>query len=149
TTRISLLLLQRKRVDAVAQAGRRRAIREDVAEMAAAVRARHFGADHTVAGVAMLVDHLIVLGRGEAGPAAAGIELCARVEQRRTAAGADEGARALAVQKLTGERSLRALLAQHVVAVGAQFLQPLLVGLGDFGHETILISGPHFWSASP
>ena len=45
--------LQRHRVDAVAQAGGRRAVGEDVALVAAAAGAEDLGAHHAVAGVAL------------------------------------------------------------------------------------------------
>src|SRR5262245_61261893 len=45
---LSRLEVQRRGVDAVAQAGRRRPVGEDVAEMAAALGAQHLGADHAV-----------------------------------------------------------------------------------------------------
>src|SRR5689334_3471169 len=48
--------LQRRRIDAVAKAGRARAVIEDVAEMACAFRAQHLGADHAVAHIRLLVD---------------------------------------------------------------------------------------------
>src|SRR6476661_3545562 len=69
------LQLQRRRVDAVAQSGRSRAVIEDMAEMAGAFRAQHLGADHAVGGVPLLVDMTIDRRLGEARPAAAGIEL--------------------------------------------------------------------------
>src|SRR6187402_602021 len=50
------LELQRRRVDAVAQACRPGAVGEDMAEMAAAFGAKHLGADHAVAGIVLLVD---------------------------------------------------------------------------------------------
>src|SRR6478752_8592619 len=57
------LQLQRRRIDAVAQAGRSRAVFEDVAEMAVAFRAQYFGADHAVADVVFLVDMAFHGGR--------------------------------------------------------------------------------------
>src|SRR5580704_4687479 len=86
------LQLQRRRIDAVAQAGRAGAVIEDVAEMAAALRAQHFGPHHAVADVALLVDMALGGRRGKARPAAAGIELGVGFEQRLAAAGADIGA---------------------------------------------------------
>src|SRR5216684_7804616 len=69
--RLFRLQLQRRRVDAIAQAGGAGAVLEHVAEMAIALRAQHFGADHAVADVALLVD-LALGGRlGKAWPAAA------------------------------------------------------------------------------
>src|ERR1700739_4074913 len=53
---LSRLHVRRRRIDAIAQARRSGAVIEDMAEMAAAFRAQYFGADHAVAGVALLVD---------------------------------------------------------------------------------------------
>src|SRR5438034_146261 len=89
------LQLQRRRIDAVAQAGRAGAVVEDVAEMAAAFRAQHLGADHAVADIVFLVDMAIRRGRGKARPAAAGIEFRVGFEQRLAAAGAGIGALAV------------------------------------------------------
>src|SRR5262245_48383862 len=50
------LEVHRYAVDAVAQPGRRRAVREYVAEMAAAAAAMHLGADHAVAPVDRVLD---------------------------------------------------------------------------------------------
>src|SRR6202140_4009305 len=86
------LQLQRGRIDAVAQAGRAGTVLEDVAEMAVALRAQHFGADHAVADVALLVDMALRRRLGEARPAAAGIELGVGFEQRLSATGAGIGA---------------------------------------------------------
>ena len=48
-SRLLLVELERRRVDAVAMPGRRGAVGEHVPEMAAAVRAHHLGTDHPVA----------------------------------------------------------------------------------------------------
>src|SRR5271166_5593031 len=103
--------LQRRRVDAVAKPGWARAIVEDVAEMASAFRAQHLGADHAVAGIALLIDMAFGRRRGEARPAAAGIEFGIGFEQRLSAAGADIGARAVLVLIFAGERPLGRLFA--------------------------------------
>src|ERR1700723_926390 len=50
------LQFQRRRIDAVAQAGRAGAVVEHMAEMAVALRAQNLGSDHAVAGVALLID---------------------------------------------------------------------------------------------
>src|SRR6476620_1783473 len=74
-TALFRLELQRRRVDAVAQPGRAGTVRKDVSEMAVTFRAQHFGADHAVGVVVLLVD--MALGRrgGEAWPSAAGTKL--------------------------------------------------------------------------
>uniref|UniRef100_A0A0N4Z8I6 DNA helicase n=1 Tax=Parastrongyloides trichosuri TaxID=131310 RepID=A0A0N4Z8I6_PARTI len=66
---------ERHRVDAVAQTGRRRAVGEHMAQMAAAAGAADLGADHAVAGVADLAHVRLVERREEAGPAGAALEL--------------------------------------------------------------------------
>src|ERR1700704_7199092 len=66
------LQLQRRRIDAVAQSGRAGAVLEHMAEMAVALRAQHFGPDHAVADVALLVDVALPRGGGKDPPAAAG-----------------------------------------------------------------------------
>src|SRR6476659_8582862 len=65
--------LHRHAVDAVAQAGRRRPVREDVAEMATAAAAMHLVAHHAVARVGRLFDRPR-LGIVETRPAGAALE---------------------------------------------------------------------------
>src|ERR1700761_6018912 len=98
------LEIHRHAVDAVAQVGRRRAVLEDMAEMAAAAAAMHFGAGHEIA----------VVGRGldrsrlrivETRPAGAAVELLLRYEQRLAAADASKRAGALfVVERATARR---------------------------------------------
>src|SRR5262245_5252026 len=82
------LQLQRRGVDAVAQAGRAGAVVEDMAEMAVAFRAQHFGADHAVTDIPLLVDMAFDRGLGKARPATAGVELGVGLEQGLAAASA-------------------------------------------------------------
>src|SRR6266478_2782152 len=139
------LQLQRRRIDAVAQSGRAGAVLEHMPEMAVALRAQHFGPDHAVADVALLVDVALQRRLGKTRPAAAGIELGVGFEQRLSAAGAGVGARRLLVLVFAGERPLGRLLAQHRVLHRRQFLAPLGLALLDLaghrlgvGHETSL-----------
>ena len=78
--------VQRAAVDAVAQAGRVRAVVEDVAQVAAAALADDLGALHEEAVVGPGLDRLVVHRVEEARPAGAGVELGVRVEQLRAAA---------------------------------------------------------------
>src|SRR3981189_470990 len=110
---LSRLQLQRRRIDAVAQAGRAGAVLEHMAEMAVALRAQHLGPDHAVADVAFLVDMALQRRLGKARPAAAGIELGVGFEQRLAAAGAGVGAGPLLMLVFAGERPFRRLLAQY------------------------------------
>src|SRR5581483_2787638 len=127
-----LLQLQRRRVDAVAQAGRPRSVREDMAEMAGAFRAQYLCADHAVGGVVFLVDMTLDGRRGEARPAAAGIELGVGLEQRLAAAGAHIGAGLSLIFVLAGERPLGRLLTQYSILHRRQLLAPLGFAFGDF-----------------
>src|SRR5947209_5020694 len=104
------LELQRSRIDAVAQARRSGAVRENVAQMAAAFGAEHLGADHAVADVPLFVDMAVDGGLGEARPAAAGIELGIGLEQHVAAAGAHISAGAVVVLIFAGEGTLGRLL---------------------------------------
>src|SRR5438874_10721426 len=121
--------LDRRRVDAVAQPGRRRAVVEDVAEVAAALGAGDLGADHEKAAVLVLLDRGALRRLVEAGPAAVGVELGRRREQLGPAARAPVGALGVGVPVLAGERALGALLSEHVVLLRRQLLPPLGVRL--------------------
>src|SRR3569623_3300944 len=109
--------VQRHAVDAIAEAGRRRTIGEDVAEMAAAGGAMDFRAGHEEAAVGGR------LGRAwdrvvEARPAGAALELQLALEQRRVAAGAGEGAGPLLVQQRATAGALGPVLAHDVKLLG-------------------------------
>ena len=73
---------QRHRIHAVAQAGRPRAIVENVAEMRVAQPAHHLAPDLAQRHIHLFVDIFFGDGLPEARPARAGIELRAGVEQR-------------------------------------------------------------------
>src|SRR3954462_12863241 len=79
--------IHRHAVDTVAQARRRRAVLEDVPEMAAAGGTMDFGADHAMAVVHRSL-HRALDRVVEARPAGATLELQFRFEQRLIAAGA-------------------------------------------------------------
>src|SRR4051794_36965420 len=78
---------QRKAVHAVTQAGRLRAVVEDVAEMAAAAAAMDFGAQHAE-GTVLGLPHRVVERLPETRPAGAALELGVGGKQRQVAAGA-------------------------------------------------------------
>src|SRR5690242_17227404 len=129
-----LLELQRRRVDAVADPRGVRPVGEEMAEVAAAVRAHHLGADHAEAHVRLLVDRLAARRRVERGPAAAGVVLRLRLEQRRAAACADVRPVVEHVVVLARERPLGALLAENAVLLRRQLFAPLRFGLLDWTH---------------
>src|SRR4051812_30712972 len=129
-TSLFRLEIHRYAVDAIAQSGRRRAIRKDVAEMAAAAAAMRFSASHAVGTVVRFLDRArfrIV----EARPAGAALELLLRLEQLLPAARAGEGAGALLVIERAASRPLGAVLAHDVELLGRQNLAPLGLGVGD------------------
>src|SRR5262249_5108382 len=75
---------QRPGVDAVAQPGRARAIRKDVAEMSVTPPARHGRPHHPEGGVAGLFHVFRGQGLREAWPACTRLKLCIGIEQRRS-----------------------------------------------------------------
>src|SRR5581483_1972390 len=99
----------------------RRTVFKDVAEMAAATAAMHFGADHAPAAIARGFDRTgnrIV----EARPAGAALELGLGAEQLLVAAGAVKRARALLMQQRAAAGTLGAVLAHDVILLGRQQL---------------------------
>src|SRR5262249_25433071 len=75
-------------VDAVAQPGRARAIRKDVAEMSVTPPARHGRPHHPEGGVTGLFHVFRGHGLREARPACTRLKLCIGIEQRRSTADA-------------------------------------------------------------
>src|SRR6185312_3890792 len=120
---------QRGRVDAIALAGGLGAIGEDVSEVGAAGGAGGFDAPHAESPVFMLFDGVRGDGVVEAGPAAAGVELGLRLEQRSIAGGAVVQAIGVVVGQGAGEGTLRALFAHHVVLLRRELGAPFGVSL--------------------
>jgi hypothetical protein len=77
--------LQCHRVDAVAEPGWSRAVVEHVAQVRAAVLARHLGADHQKTAVGRFLEFIFGHRFGKTRPATIGIELVAGIDQRGTA----------------------------------------------------------------
>src|SRR6202011_2306748 len=123
-----------RRVDAEALTCGRGAVREDVAEAAAAICADHLGTDHPETDIGLLVDRILVRGRVERGPAAAGVVLRLRAEELRPATGAAVGARLEGLVVFARERRFRALLAQDPILLGRQLCTPLLICFLKFWH---------------
>ena len=109
---------------------RRRAVLEDVAEMAAAPAAMHLGTDHAVTAIGRGLDRAR-LRIVEARPAGAALEFLLRGEQRLLAAGAIKRAGALFVIERATARPLGAVLAHDVELLRRKDLVPLGVGVGD------------------
>src|SRR5215469_7140061 len=103
---------KRGRIDAVAKSRGPRSVGEDVAEVTAALCARHLDP-----------------GYDEARPAASRIELRARHEQQRSAARAMVAARFVIKRERAGKRPLRPFFPQHVILLWRQLLAPF--GFGE------------------
>ena len=106
--------LQRHAVDAPAFAGGGRTVVEDMAEMAAAAAAMDLDAAHAPGVVAARCDS-IGNGPNEARPAGAAVELVARGEERKGAAGAEEGASSLLTVERARAGALGRGLAKHAI----------------------------------
>src|SRR5690606_12566908 len=104
---------------------------EDMAEMAFAPGAAHFGADHAVANVAMFAHGGALGGGGIARPARPAVIFGAAVEQWRAASGAMIDAVALVVGIFAGEGPLGAAFAQHMVCHRVERLFGFRVGHGE------------------
>src|SRR5690554_4328072 len=113
------LELERGAVDAISQpAPIARAVGEHMPQMPFAARTDHFGADHSVRGVAVLLDGVRFDRPCKARPARTAVELGIALEQRLTAPGADVLAGSLVLLVLAGERPLGARLSQNLVLLG-------------------------------
>src|SRR5262252_4627097 len=124
------LKIHRDAIDAVTQMGRRRAILEDMTEMAAAAAAVHLSAGHAIAPVGRRFDrpfNRIVKAR----PAGAAVEFLLRYEQRLIAAGAGEGAVTLLVIERAAAGGLGAVLAHHLVLLRREQPVPFRVRVSD------------------
>src|SRR6185369_12025268 len=102
--------IEADRVNAVALARRRRAVRENMTLMRPATGAYDLRPDHAVARVADIFQVISRERLGEARPAGPALELGAAVEKRQAAKAAGEGAGPLLVQEHAAERSFGAML---------------------------------------
>src|ERR1700688_1300449 len=119
--------LQRDAVDAVAQSGRRRAVVEDVTEMAVAPVAVDFVALHSDARVARLRDR-IFQRRVETRPAGTAVEFRRRREERQGATGAGKRPGSVLVLERARTGNLGAAPAQDVELFRAEAFPPGVVG---------------------
>jgi len=109
--------------------GRRWAVLENVAEMAAAAAAMHLGADHAVVPVSGALDRArfrII----ETRPAGAALEFLLRGEQFLLAAGAEERPGSFLVIERAATGPFGAVLAHDVKLLGREDLAPLRLGVG-------------------
>src|SRR5690606_12672884 len=119
-------------VQTESQAGGRRPIFEDMAQMPVASRAENFGARATVR-VVGLFDHIAWRdGTEEAWPAGAGIKLRIRREQRQPAAGARVDAFELVVEEVAAELSFGAFATKDLVLLVGESASPFGVAQFEF-----------------
>ena len=111
-------------------AGRQRAVRKNVSEVAPAACTNFFYADHSVAGVAHPPNVSLVIGLEEAWPTRTGVEFRTRPKERQTTEAARVDAILVVVEKHPTEGSLCAVLQQHVV-----FLR------GEAGNDRVTLRG--------
>src|SRR5262245_52199570 len=132
--------VERHPVDAVAQPGGRRPVREHVPEVPAALAAVHLRTRHAVAAIHGGADG--ALGRREeARPAGAALEFPLGDEERLVTARTAERADPVLVQQRTGARRLGGVLAEHRILLWRERAAPLLVRLLNrevIGHHRLL-----------
>ena len=121
---------QRQAVEAVALARGRRAVVEDVAEMAAAAPAVDLGARHDQRIVGLGADR-IGQGGSEARPAGAAVVFGLRRIDGEVAAGAMIETGALFVEQRAGERAFGILAPQDEVRAPVELGLPLRIGHSD------------------
>src|SRR2546422_4435395 len=114
--------LERRRVQAVAQAGRRRAVGKHVTEVAVTPSAADLGTDHPGTRVADGSDVVGIERLEEAGPARTRLELRLRPEERQAAQPARVRARFFLVQQGAAEGPLGAVVQQDPTLLRGQRL---------------------------
>jgi hypothetical protein len=111
-------------VDAVAEAGGVGSVGEYMAEVAAAFGAGNFDAVHAVRVVLVFVNGSGFRGDYEAGPSAAGVELGAGEEEKRSTASAVVVSCFVILSESAGEGALGAFFAKDVVLLGCERFAP-------------------------
>src|SRR5579863_3239797 len=111
---------ERHGVQAVTFAGRRRSVRKNMSEVAAAAGTHLLDTRHAVAAVAHPADVSLVVGAEEARPAGSGIELGARAKQRQAAEAAGVDTVLVIVEEHAAEGALRPVFEQHVPLLFAE-----------------------------
>lgn len=123
--------LQRCGIHAVAQPCWLWPIRKNVSEMTSTIAAHHFVAHHPGAAVGNDRHRRVRQGIEKAGPAGARLELRVGRKQFLMAGSAEVDTLCMIIPVFACKRALGALLPQHVVLHGGQFLFPLLFRFFD------------------
>ncbi len=116
--------------------GRRRAVGEDVAQVAVAAGAQDFDPQHPVAAIGVRRHVLVGHRLEEARPAGARVELRVRGKERQAAADARVDAVPLVVEQRAAERPLGPMRARNLELLGRQLLPPLGLGFLDTRGES-------------
>src|SRR3546814_17224231 len=102
-----------------------------MAQMAFTCRAAHFGSNHAMADIPVLLHRILFDRSGETGPAGARIELRVAGEKHRAAARAAVYAMVVVVPVFAGDGRLGPRLAQHLILAGVKLLAPPRISLVD------------------
>src|SRR4029077_7264590 len=116
----------RGRVNAIALAGRGRAVVKNVTQMRVALAAADFGPFHAERAIRFLGNVLVVDWLGKAGPAAAAVEFIERREKRLPADNIDINSGAMIIPILVAKRRFGAALLGHVILLRRELLFQLL-----------------------
>src|SRR6516225_3259248 len=122
--------VERRSIHAITQPGRLRAVVENVAEVAAAAAAVHFGAGHEKAAVGLRLDRLLDRRR-KARPAGSAVELGVGGEQRLAATGTMVDAFAVLLVERARSSTLGAVVTQDPILRRRQLAPPLLLAQYD------------------
>ena len=137
--------LQTDGVDAVAETGRSRTVRKNMAEMRTAAGAGDFRADHAVAAVFVFLDGIGRDGTRKAGPSASRIVFVAAVEKLCAAADASIDAITLEIVIFACKSGFRAFHPAHLELKGSKLLSPLLFRFDDLLHDALLDTFRYFF----
>ena len=125
--------LQGGGVDAVAEAGWRGSVFEDVAEVAVATVADDFGSDCKEASVGLFADVVLLDWFPVTRPAGAGFVFGFGAEEEQVAGNAVVGSFFFVVPIEAGEGAFGSFLSNDSVLLFGQELLPFRFGFGDFG----------------
>lgn len=133
---LALFELERRRIHAITQSGRRGAVFEHVAQMRITAATQHFRAAHEKTVVLMFRDNIRCKRLPIARPTGAGIEFSVGTKQRIAAANTGVRSGRFAVVIVTTEGGLGAVFTRNFILNWRQLRRPFCVGFDDFvGHE--------------
>src|SRR5581483_234678 len=128
----ALLQVQRRRIHAIAQASRRRAILEHVPKVGITSRATRFRTNHPVTAIGELRNRTWIDWLVEAWPASARIEFGIGVKQRLPATDTRVNTLLFGIPVFAGKRRLGSCVPGHVILLLGQLLLPVFIALDHF-----------------